>query len=601
MERIQLDNILLIFFFIFCSINAQLYRGAELRSLDSVLYGKFEVCYRPSQGEGLVSSFFVYNDDFPNTDWVEVDIEGLGRYPNIVDMNVITNTSHLRTHFSTMNTHLDFQVYGFEWTPDYVAWFINGEEVYRQIDDHIGDLIHPAKIMMNIWNPVYDDWVGIWDDRVLPRFAFYDWVRYASYTPGNGDTGTSNNFTFQWQDDFNEFDGNRWEKSHNHTWGGNQSLFIEDNIVFENGHMILCLTDNENIGYQDQNPPHLLWARAGGDSIIVQFSEELDPETSQNINNYTIPGVPINSAVLRENKRTVHLHVSDFSLNNDYTMYIIGVKDDAFPPNNQITQSIAIDMPDPISFPLKINNAGENYGDFVADQLWSSAVEYGHLSGNYQITEEDINDSELNDVYQTSLNRVASYKVRVPRGIYSVVMKLSENHYNIIGDRSFDVFAEDSMWISNLDVYALANTHSAFDTILSGLKVDDGILDLYFSAINYGAGYEYAGPFLNGLEIHLLEELSINSNQPKDYLLSKPFPNPFNNQLSIPIELDKKSYVQIDIFNIYGQQIKNIYRGSLLPGYHNLTWNAKKAASGIYFIQLNINHKNEYEKTILLK
>ena len=89
----------------------------------------------------------------------------------------------------------------------------------------------------------------------------------------------------------------------------------------------------------------------------MQFSEELDPETSQNINNFTIPGVSINSAVLTENKRTVHLHVSNLSLHNDYTMYIIGVKDDAFPPNNQVTQSIAIDMPDPISFPLKINNA----------------------------------------------------------------------------------------------------------------------------------------------------------------------------------------------------------------------------------------------------
>ena len=83
-------------------------------------------------------------------------------------------------------------------------------------------------------------------------------------------------------------------------------------------------------------------------------------------------------------------------------------------------------------------------------------------------------------------------------------MKLSENHYNMTGDRSFDVFAEDSMWISNLDVHALANTYNAFDTTLNGLRVDDGILDLYFSAINYGAGYEYAGPFLNGLEIHFL-------------------------------------------------------------------------------------------------
>ena len=596
-----MNKFILIFLFIFCFAKSQLYRGSELRTLEPVLYGKFEVRYKPAQGDGLVSSFFVYNDDFPNTDWVEVDIEVLGRYPNIVDMNVITNTSHLRTHFTTMNTHLDFQVYGFEWTPDYVAWFINGEEVYRQTDDHIGDLVHPAKIMMNIWNPVYEDWVGIWDDRVLPRFAYYDWVRYASYTPGSGDTGTNNNFTFQWQDDFDEFDENLWEKSHNHTWGGNQSLFIEENIVFENGYMILCLTDNENIGYQDQNPPHLLWARADGDSIIVQFSEELDPETSQSINNYTIPGVSIDSAILMENKRTVHLHVSDLSLDDDYTMYIIGIKDDALPPNNQVTQSVAIDMPNPVSLPLKINNAGENYGDFVADQIWSSNVEYGHMSGNYQITEEDINNTDQDDVYKTSLNRVASYKVRVPRGIYSVIMKLSENHYNITGDRSFDVFAEDSMWISNLDVYALANVHNAFDTTLSGIRVDDGILDLYFSAINYGAGYEYAGPFLNGIEIHLLEELSVKNIEPTEFFISSPFPNPFNNQLIIPIELKKESHLVVNVFNIRGQLMETIHKGRLLKGVYNLEWNAKNMSSGLYLIQIKINNQVQYEKSILLK
>ena len=113
-----------------------------------------------------------------------------------------------------------------------------------------------------------------------------------------------------------------------------------------------------------------------------------------------------------------------------------------------------------------------------------------------------------------------------------------------------------------------------FDTILNAIRVEDGILDLYFSAVNYGAGYEYAGPFLNGIEVHLLEQLSINTNHPKDYLLSKPFPNPFNNQLSIPIDLKSESYVKIDILNINGQIIKNIYSGSLLPGYHNLKWNA---------------------------
>ncbi len=289
-------------------------RGAELRTLEPVLYGKFEARYKPAQGEGLVSSFFVYNDDTPNTPWVEIDIELLGRFKQIVDMNTMTPSSHLRTHFVPFSTHLEFFEYGFEWTPDYVAWFINGEEVYRQTADHVADLNHPAKIMMNIWNPIYDDWVGFWDERVLPRFAYYDWVRYASYTPGNGDTGTSNDFTYQWQDDFNEFDTTRWEKSDNHTWNGNQSIFIKENAVVEDGHLILCLTDDEHIGYQDQTKPYVLWARADGDSVIIRFSEELDPQTSQLVNSYSIAGVSVNSTTLMPDQRTVKLDVSGLIL-----------------------------------------------------------------------------------------------------------------------------------------------------------------------------------------------------------------------------------------------------------------------------------------------
>ena len=62
-------------------------------------------------------------------------------------------------------------------------------------------------------------------------------------------------------------------------------------------------------------------------------------------------------------------------------------------------------MPDPISFPLKINVAGEEHNDFLPDQLWSSAVEYGHMNGNYQITGESIGNTFEEPIYQTSLNR----------------------------------------------------------------------------------------------------------------------------------------------------------------------------------------------------
>ena len=577
------------------------YRGAELRTVEPLLYGKFEVRYKPAQGEGLVSSFFTYNVDHPNTPWNEIDIELLGRFPNVVDMNVITNTSHLRTHFTTLDTHIDFHEYGFEWTPEYVAWFINGEEVYRQTDDHIADLVYPSKLMMNIWNPIYDDWVGIWDDRVLPRFAYYDWVRYSSYTPGNGNSGTDNNFTFQWQDDFDEFDESRWEKKHNHTWNGNQSTFIRENIIFENGYLILCLTDDENIGYQDQEKPILLWARASGDSIIAQFSEELDPESSQNETNFSVPGASIVSAELMSNLRTVKLKVTDMSLEENHNLIIFGIEDDNDPPNIQIAQSIQVDMPQPISFPLLINNAGVEVDVYEADQLWSSSVEYGHMNGNYQFTEHNIDNTDQDELYRKSLNRVVAYKTRVPIGIYSITLKLSENYYNETGDRSFDIFVEDSLKINNLDIYALAGKNSAFDTTISNQIVDDGILDIYFSAVKYGEGYEYAGPFLNGLEIHLIQSLSNDPSEATSYSISRPYPNPFNNKLTIPVNVKNNGEVHVAIFNISGQLIDVIQEVILSEGKHELIWDAKNYSSGLYIIQTKINNKVNYEKTILLK
>ena len=577
------------------------YRGAELRTVEPLLYGKFEVRYKPAQGEGLVSSFFTYNVDHPNTPWNEIDIELLGRFPNVVDMNVITNTSHLRTHFTTLDTHIDFHEYGFEWTPEYVAWFINGEEVYRQTDDHIADLVYPSKLMMNIWNPIYDDWVGIWDDRVLPRFAYYDWVRYSSYTPGNGNSGTDNNFTFQWQDDFDEFDESRWEKKHNHTWNGNQSTFIRENIIFENGYLILCLTDDENIGYQDQEKPILLWARASGDSIIAQFSEELDPESSQNETNFSVPGASIVSAELMSNLRTVKLKVTDMSLEENHNLIIFGIEDDNDPPNIQMAQSIQVDMPQPISFPLLINNAGVEVDVYEADQLWSSSVEYGHMNGNYQFTEHNIDNTDQDELYRKSLNRVVAYKTRVPIGIYSITLKLSENYYNETGDRSFDIFVEDSLKINNLDIYALAGKNSAFDTTISNQIVDDGILDIYFSAVKYGEGYEYAGPFLNGLEIHLIQSLTNDPLEATSYSISRPYPNPFNNKLTIPVNVKNNGEVHVAIFNISGQLIDVIQEVILPEGKHELIWDAKNYSSGLYIIQTKINNKVNYEKTILLK
>ena len=334
---------------------------------------------------------------------------------------------------------------------------------------------------------------------------------------------------------------------------------------------------------------------------MAQFSEELDPESSQNESNFSVSGANVISAELMGDLRTVKLKVSDMSLEENHNLIIFGIEDDNDPPNVQMAQSVQIEMPQPLSFPLRVNNAGGEFGDYEADQLWSSSVEYGHMNGNYQVTEQEIGNTDQDPLYRESLNRIVAYKARVPNGIYSVTLKLSENYYNEADIRSFDIYAEDSMMVSNLDVYAQAGKNNAFDTTISEIVIDDGILDLYFSAVKYGEGYEYAGPFLNGIEINLVQELSNDIIQAKEFFISSPYPNPFNNKLTIPIEVKKHGEVRIEIFNISGQLLDVIHRGHLETGNYELIWDAKNYSSGLYIIQTSLNNKIKYEKTILLK
>ncbi|HDR04073.1 MAG TPA: glycosyl hydrolase family protein, partial [Candidatus Marinimicrobia bacterium] len=214
-----------------------LYRGAELRTHTSYKYGRFEVNYKAAGGSGITSTFFTYYDSLDSYNrWNELDIEIMGRYNQDIQYNVITpgQVNHVSHHQLSFNPYNDFHSYAMEWTPDYVAWFVDGELTYKQTDSHIQTLIEAQKIMMNIWQPAYPGWAGDFDPRQLPLFAEYDWVQYSSYTPGSGNMGTDNNFTFQWRDDFDAYDESRWGKA-SHTWNGNNCLFTPENIVYHDG------------------------------------------------------------------------------------------------------------------------------------------------------------------------------------------------------------------------------------------------------------------------------------------------------------------------------------------------------------------------------
>ncbi|RIK59554.1 hypothetical protein DCC62_28620 [candidate division KSB1 bacterium] len=299
------------------------YRGAEYRTKESYTYGRFEVRMKSAAGSGILTTLFTYHDSSPFSvaNWNEIDIEIMGRYSNEVQYNTITpnRIDHVRRQVVKFNPHLSFHVHAFEWTPDYVAWFVDGYEVYRQTEAHVATLTRPQKIMMNMWQPTAVAWAGAFDPNTLPFYGYYDWVKYYAYTPGEGD-----NFTLQWTDNFDNWDQSRWDKA-THTFDGNNAQFIHDNIVFRNGYMILCLTTPEATGYRggtiidlDINPPYLVWARAEANRFLAFFSEEVEKVSAETISNYTIAGATIQSASLQPGNKVVALQTDSLDLTQSF-------------------------------------------------------------------------------------------------------------------------------------------------------------------------------------------------------------------------------------------------------------------------------------------
>ncbi len=87
-----------------------------------------------------------------------------------------------------------------------------------------------------------------------------------------------------------------------------------------------------------------------------------------------------------------------------------------------------------------------------------------------------------------------------------------------------------------------------------------------------------------------------------NYSLSGAYPNPFNPSTTINYSLaDNVDKMQINIFDIRGRLIQNIYNGANIKGEHSIMWNASEYASGVYFVNMLVNNHVYNEKIMLVK
>jgi len=85
------------------------------------------------------------------------------------------------------------------------------------------------------------------------------------------------------------------------------------------------------------------------------------------------------------------------------------------------------------------------------------------------------------------------------------------------------------------------------------------------------------------------------------------YPNPFNPETTISFSVAQtSSLVNVEIFNIKGQKVKQLVNEILPAGRHIAVWNGKddngkQAASGIYFYQMKSGDYQKSSKMLLLK
>lgn len=73
---------------------------------------------------------------------------------------------------------------------------------------------------------------------------------------------------------------------------------------------------------------------------------------------------------------------------------------------------------------------------------------------------------------------------------------------------------------------------------------------------------------------------------PRDFILEKNYPNPFNPGTNIQFALPEPAYVRMSVTDLLGQEVATLVEGSRASGYHTVRWNAQGVGSGVYFCRM---------------
>ncbi|MDX9977329.1 MAG: FlgD immunoglobulin-like domain containing protein, partial [Candidatus Cloacimonadales bacterium] len=151
---------------------------------------------------------------------------------------------------------------------------------------------------------------------------------------------------------------------------------------------------------------------------------------------------------------------------------------------------------------------------------------------------------------------------------------------------------------ANFELVANTNETVFTETLNPELRYRYYVLAHYTIGVSDSSNVIYVDPNIVGSDDDIVEPITFN--------LAQNYPNPFNPTTNIAFSIPEQSHVNLSVYNVKGQLVKQLKNEVMSKGHHTVVWNGKNnnnksVSSGIYFIKINTEKNRSIKKALLLK
>jgi photosystem II stability/assembly factor-like uncharacterized protein len=88
---------------------------------------------------------------------------------------------------------------------------------------------------------------------------------------------------------------------------------------------------------------------------------------------------------------------------------------------------------------------------------------------------------------------------------------------------------------------------------------------------------------------------------PDKYILYQNYPNPFNNTTIIEFDIIEKNNYRLEVFDILGRKINELFSRNLQPGSYKYTYSPQELSTGVYIYRLSSSKYSITKKFMIIK